>query len=192
MSAEILMLGILVGITLLAYMMAINSHGPIRLYISYLIATVILAGTVWSIVQYVNTDLDRKKLAELHRLEQEKLVAEERLRSQTTALQENQERAMLAGQLMAIINKGTGLASSLISANMRDMALDLQGLIARSTSIRKQCEELRTEFTRLTGVEASQEHFTESIAQLRTALDDLVEASRFYLLYYRSEDSAQE
>ena len=54
MSVEILLLGVLIGITLLGYMIAINSHGPTRLSTSLLIATVILVGTVWAIIQHAN------------------------------------------------------------------------------------------------------------------------------------------
>ncbi len=86
MSVEILLLAVMGGITLLAYMVAINSHGPTRLSISYLIATVILAGTVWVTVQYVNNDQNIRNSEEVKRLEQEKQKAEEQICSRESAV----------------------------------------------------------------------------------------------------------
>ena len=67
MGVEVYLLCSFVGLTLLAYMVAINSHGPTRLSVSYLIATLMLAGTVWAIVQHVNTGLDERKMEEFKR-----------------------------------------------------------------------------------------------------------------------------
>ena len=95
MSIEILLLGILVGITLLGYMIAINSHGPTRLSVSYLIATLILAGTVWAIVQHVNYGDSKKQQEMYRRLELEKKKAEE-LAQQESEPQRQQELARIA------------------------------------------------------------------------------------------------
>jgi hypothetical protein len=191
MSIEILLLAVLAGITLLAYMVAINSHGPTRLSISYLLATLILAGTVWATVQYVNEGLDRQKAAQMRKLEMENQRAEERIRSQEKTLLESRKRTAYAAKLNAVISQGTGLATSLINANLRDMSVDLDALIGRATMANKKSEELQEQFNKARK-EVGQGYYMQSIKDIATALDELDEASRYYRLYYYSEDGAQE
>jgi cell division protein YceG involved in septum cleavage len=134
MSVEILLLVVLAGITLLSYMVAINSHGPTRLSISYLIATVILAGTVWVTVQYVNNDQNARNQEELKRLELEKNKAEEQVASKEqqyqTAMKQNKDRFGVAGRLNAIVTSGNALASQMMNADVRDQSLELMPLWA--------------------------------------------------------------
>jgi hypothetical protein len=103
MSVEILLLVILAAMTLLAYMVAINSHGTTRLAFSYLIATVILAGTVWATVQYVNSDINGKRMEEFKRLESEKQKAEDQMKTQeqqySTAMRLSKEHMAVAARL---------------------------------------------------------------------------------------------
>ena len=68
-TVDVLLLAALGGITLLAYMIAINAHGPIRLSLSYLLATCHLAGTVYVTVQYVNSTADRRTAEQIQKLE---------------------------------------------------------------------------------------------------------------------------
>ncbi|MBD3345989.1 MAG: hypothetical protein GF401_13080 [Chitinivibrionales bacterium] len=189
MGTEVLLLGVLAGITLLAYMVAINSHGPTRLSISYLLATILLAGTVWAIVQHVNSGLDKEKMAELRRLELEKQAAEERIKNKEEELMENKHRTNFAARLNDIINRGTGLATTMMNVDLRNMSYDLETLLGRAAATKKKSSELKKEFESL---EPEDEFFTQSMELIDEALTDLTEAGRFYYLYYRSEDTTQE
>jgi hypothetical protein len=60
MGTEVLLLIVLGALTLIAYIIALNSHGPVHLAISYLLATSILIATVWVTVQYVNSGDKRR------------------------------------------------------------------------------------------------------------------------------------
>lgn len=189
MSIEVLLLGILCGITLLAYLVAVNSHGPTRLSISYLIATILLAGTVWAIVQHVNSGLDREQMQELRKLEREKQKAEERIRSQEEILRESKERAAFGGKLNALINKGTGYATTMMNVDLRDLSLDIDRLMGRAGKMKSDVEDLKAEFVKLS---TEDEFFNESLELTGEALKLLHEAATYFRLYYRSEDSAQE
>ncbi|HUI92974.1 MAG TPA: hypothetical protein VLX68_12065 [Chitinivibrionales bacterium] len=193
MSVEILLLVVLAGITLLSYMVAINSHGPTRLSISYLIATVILAGTVWVTVQYVNNDQNARNREELKRLELEKNKAEEQARSKDQQLQnamkENKDRAGMAAKLNAIISSGNTLASQMINTDLRDQSLELDALVGRAADTRRRSEDLATEFGKIAITDNA---FSMSATQIKDALTLLTEASQYFVLYYKAEDSAQE
>ena len=189
MSVEVLLLALASGMTILAYMIAINAHGPTRLSLSYLMATVMLAGTVWGIVQYVNTDLDARKMEELKRLESEKKLAEARIQSQEEALRANKERMGLASKLNTIISTGTGLASAMINIDLQDRGADLEVLMGKASEMKKKADDLKAGFEKLT---FNDPFFNEPVTLLKTAIQSLSEAAYYYRSFYYSEDSEQE
>jgi hypothetical protein len=189
MNTEILLLALACGMTLLAYMVAINAHGPTRLSLSYLIATVMLAGTVWCIVQYVNTGVDSQKIEVLRKLEKEKRLAEEKALSNEEQLRANKDRMVKITHLNKIIAAGSGYSTTLISVDLQDASVELDGLLARTTDMRKKVEDLNTEFL---SVPIQDAFFSETITMLTDAMKLLTEAATYYRLYYQSNDSTQE
>jgi hypothetical protein len=193
MSVEILLLVVLAGITLLAYMVAINSHGPTRLAFSYLLATVILAGTVWATVQYVNTGVNSKKEAELAALAREKEQAEARLstseQAYQSAMKENKERLAVAAKLNGIVTGNMALATTIMNTDLRDMSNDLDGLIAKSLETKRITEQTLADYEKN---KITDTLFIESAAVIKDGLKLLAEAGLYYSLYYKAEDSAQE
>jgi hypothetical protein len=189
MSVEVYLLCAFVGITLLGYMVAINSHGPTRLSVSYLIATLMLAGTVWAIVQHVNSGLDKAEMAKFRQLELEKQRAEERVRSQEQALLENKKRMSFSAKFNDIINEGTGLSTTMMNIDLRDLSADLEVLMGRAATTRRACNALRDTFQKLANEES---YFSQARNDMREAIEQLIGASRYYVTYFRSEDTAQE
>ncbi len=189
MSVEVLLLGLMVGITLLGYMIAVNSHGSTRLSISYLIATVLLAGTVYSIVQHVNMDLDRKQQQEYKRLEMEKEQAEERIKSQEQTLMRGKRMMDAAGKINSIINQGTGYASNMMNVDLRDFSVELDVLMGRATAMSRKVNALSSEFNALSSEAA---YFAEGSSLVKNSLKSLKEAANYYKLYFRAEDTVQE
>lgn len=189
MSVEVLLLALACGMTVLGYMIAINAHGATRLSLSYLMATVMLAGTVWGIVQYVNTDLDARKMEEFRRLENEKNIAETRIQQQEEALRANRERMGFASKLNAIITTGTGLASTMINVDLQDNGLDLDALIGRAADVKRKTDELKSSFEK-TG--SADTFFSEPMNLMKGAIQSLSEAAYYYRSFYYSEDPEQE
>ncbi len=189
MTVEVLLLAVACGITLLAYMIAINAHGPTRLSLSYFLATVMLAGTVWGIVQYVNTDLDARKMEEFKKLEAEKQIAEQRVQLQEQALKANKERMSYITKLNSLISLGAGHASSMINSDLQDRSIDLDALIRRASETKKNVELLKKDFEKLI---TSDSLFPEPTSLIKGAVVALSEASYYYRSYYYSEDSDQE
>jgi hypothetical protein len=189
MTIEVLLLALTCGMTILAYMIAINAHGPTRLSLSYLMATVMLAGTVWGIVQYVNTDLDARKMEQLKRLESEKRMAEARIQSQEEALKANKARMNFSASLNKIITMGTGFASTMINIDLQDRGVDLEVLMGRASAMKKKTDELKNEFEKLSSPDT---FFNESMSLLKESVQSLCEAAYYYRSFYYSDDSEQE
>jgi len=189
MSVEILLMAIIAGITLLGYMVAINDHGPTRLGLSYLMATIMLAGTVWIIVQHVNTGQDHKKVEELKRLGLEKQKTEEALRSKEQALEENRQRLNLSTRLTAITTNGSGIASAMRSVELQDRSLDYDGLVGRAVAYGKKATALKEEYEKIS---TDDDYFDESIKAIAEAIELTNEAAYYFRSFYHSEDSEQE
>jgi hypothetical protein len=188
MSTEVLLLLNIAGLTLVAYMVAINSHGPTRLGLSYLIATIMLAGTVWVVVQHVNMGLDMQNREKLKQLGQEKQAAEELLRAQREAMMAGKERSAAASEINEVVAKGATLATRIAHTDLQDRSVDLDGLLGRAAATAREATELKKEFEEL----EPDTFFQDARGMLKEAIEALTEAAYLYRSYYHSEDSDQE
>jgi hypothetical protein len=190
MPVEILLLINLGALTLIAYAIALNSHGTKRLTTSYLLATFILIATVWVTVQYVNSGDNRRKMEEFKKMESEQ---QKQMQSQEAAMQralrENKERFTFAGKLNSLIARGTALSAAMMNLNLSNLNQDLDVLLGRAAATKKKIEELRDDFEKLN---VNDTLFSRTEALFKEAITQLAEAAHYYNLYYRAEDSAQE
>ncbi len=189
MSVEVLLLIVIAGLTLLAYLVAINAHGPTRLGLSYLIATIMLAGTVWVVVQHVNLGMDSKQRQRLQRLEQENSLIEQQLLDQQDDEQEVRKRAAVAAKLTAVISRASSLASDIASVDLQNRAIDFDGLVGRAVVAVRQADDVVEEFNAIKGEER---YFRAATKTIDEALRTLKDAAHYYRSYYRSEDPDQE
>lgn len=189
MSLDNMLLMVMGGITLIAYMIAINSRGLGRLILSYLLATALLVCTVWGIVQHVNIGLDSVKTEELKKLAMEKRQAEDRVQSQEEALKSNKARMAFTVKLNAILTAGTAVSTSLANLDLQDKSADLDALVWRAIDAKKKVESLKQEFEKLSTADS---FFNEPLTLIRDGLQSLAESGQYYQQYYYSEDSDQE
>jgi nucleoside diphosphate kinase len=192
MSVEILFILMLCGITVLAYMIAINAHGAVRLSISYLFATLLLAGSVYCIVEQVNAKADKETLSALKRAEQaeiEKQKAEELLRKKDESLQSSRERTVFLNQLTAIITSGSTLANRVKNVELRNSSVDLDALLGQANGAKKKSAEIKADFKKLDFYSG---FYPEVVPVVREALEQTVDACRYYSSFYHSEDAVQE
>jgi hypothetical protein len=189
MSSDVMILMVMCGLTVVAYMIAINAHGPVRLILSYLLAFILLAGTVWAIVQHVNLGYDSIKTEELKKMESEKKQAEERALSQEEALKANKERMTFAAKLNTIITSGAAYATALTNADLQDKSAELEVLIGRAADSKKKVDTFKQDFEKLSSTD---NFFTEPLTLIKDGIQLLTEAAQYYQQYYYSEDSDQE
>ncbi len=189
MTIEILLVGIMVGITLLGYMIAINSQGATKLSISYLIATVILAMTVWAIVQLSNSWRENIQQQKYQQLEQEKRLAEERVRSQEQKMLNSKKMIDAANRINEVISQGTGYASNMMNVDLRDFSVELDVLVGRANGMKNEIKNLVKKYD---GLNTESSLFPATTPTLNEALKNLENAAKYYWLYFRAEDSVQE
>ena len=189
MSSDVMLLTIMCGMTLIAYMIAINAHGPVRLSLSYLLATFLLVANVWAIVQHVNIGRDTINTEELHRLEAEKKQIEERVISQDEALKTNKDRMAFSAKLNEVITSGTAFGTAMRNTDLQDKDAELETLVGRAIETKKKIELMKAEFDQLT---TADNFFAEPLTLIKDGLQMLTEAAQYYQQYYYSDDADQE
>ncbi len=189
MSVEILLLGIACGMTLLAYMIAINAHGPTRLSLSYFLATVMLAANVWGVIQYVNNERNTQKMQELKRLETQNRLAEEKIMEQEQTLRAHKERIGMVAMFNTVIATGSSLSTSMLNVNLQDESLEIDALIGRAGECKKKVENLKNEYQNM---QFSSTFLPEAREEVTSAIQLLGEAAQYFRNYYYAEDTQQE
>lgn len=189
MTLDILLLAVLCGLTLIGYMIAINAHGPVRLSITFFLATILMAGTVWVIVQHVNLGNDSLEMEKIKKLEMEKKQVEERVVTQEEALKTNKERMNFSSKLNVIITSGTAFSSMLVSIDLQDKTAELETLLAKATSAQNKATVLKKAFDSLS---TADNFFTEPMTLVKDAIELLIESSQYFRQYYYSDDADQE
>lgn len=193
MTVEVLLLINLGGLTLLAYLVAINAHGAARLALSYLVATLMLAGTVFVVVQYVNSGVDAQRQQELaamaaekQRIEQQ-LLAEQQRATQTV---EDKGRTAMGEKVRGLAGRGNAMANKLLNMDLQDRSVDFDALVARAVATVKEIEQFKQEVE--SAAVESAPMFPEASQSLKDAVGVLKEAGYYYRQFYNSEDSDQE
>jgi hypothetical protein len=189
MTPEILLLAVLCGLTLIGYMIAINAHGTIRLSLSFFLATLLMAGTVWVIVQHVNQGYNSQETEKFKKLELEKKQVEERVISQEEALKINKDRMSFAAKLNIVVTSGTASSSMLAAIDLQDKTAELETLLSKANGTLNNVSLLKKGFDTL---KTSDNFFIEPMTLIKDGIQLLSEAAQYFRQYYYSEDADQE
>jgi hypothetical protein len=190
MTVEILLIAVVCGITVLAYMVAINAHGPLRLSLSYFLATMMLAGTVWVIVQYVNRDLEAKKMAELSRLEIQRKAEEDAYKQNAeTLVLKNRVLTNNTTKLVIMISNASNIANMILNADLQNKEIDFETLLKKASDAKHKVDDLAVQYAMMDTI---QSQLPEPYLLIKEGLGNLSEAAINYKNFYYSEDSTQE
>jgi hypothetical protein len=181
MNVEILLLLLFVFLTVIAYMIAINSRGIWRLTLSFLLATCMLGGTVWVIILQYSTTAKSAIRAERSRFETEK---KELL--QTIGQNEHMTNAARMSHLIAQANV---FAVMLQRERLQDQDASHERLVGRATNTGERVSALQNEINSYRQVLTK---FPEAAKLLEEAMAELKEACRLYRAYYFAENSSAE
>lgn len=190
MTVEILLIAIACGITTLAYMVAINAHGALRLSLSYFLATVMLAGTVWVIVQYVNRDMEVKKNEELSRIELQRKAEEDTYKQNAeTLVLKNKVLANSTTKLIVMISNASNIATLILNADLQNKSIDYETLMRKASEAKLKVDELSIQYAKMDSIQLQ---FPDSYLLIKEGIGNLLEAATNYKNFYYSEDSTQE
>jgi phosphate/sulfate permease len=194
MSTQILLLAVLGAITISAYMSAINARGVARIAISYFLATVVLAATVYAIIQHVEQRQQRQeKIAQQEKLEEMLAQQQEKLEEVKKQIRREvmhkQQTIEAARDIERRLDKAVELATFIANVNLTDRSLSLNELMDRAQGTRTRMQQLKTELN-----EAREQYpeYADVFEPVQQGIEALSSASQYFYSYYHAETSAQE
>lgn len=200
MNAEKLALLILTGITILGFMVALNAKGITRLSISFLMATLLLALNVVGVVQYLNnptpekTESNTQTIAEQERLMLEQQIAEkqqaeaaEKEKQKRIENQRNKEKE--AVKIASFLRESSDIAAKLRTVQLHDFTLEYSQLVARAQQVYSSVLKKEEELGKMTVGIA---YYKSVTSDMKTSLEALKKAAKYYKLYYKANDEQQE
>jgi hypothetical protein len=190
MTVEILLIAIACGITTLAYMVAINAHGPLRLSLSYFLATLMLAGTVWVIVQYVNRDMEVKKNEELSRVELQRKAEQDAYKQNAeTLVLKNKLLANSTTKLIITISNASNIANLILNVDLQNKNIDFETLVRNASETKRRVDDLSLQYVKMDSIQLQ---IPDSYLLIKDGIGNLLEAATNYKSFYTSDDSSQE
>ncbi len=190
-SNEILSLTILTALTVVGYMIAVNSRGVTRMAITYLLATLLLAVNVLAIVQFVNgRGAEALELEYKARLASEKAEMEAKLAQSGVdkeALREQELKSDEVLKVQAVVSNAQKLAEDLSSLNLLDYTLTYEQKLARASTLKRKAQKVKAKYEAL---KPSLVYVRD--ASISQSMDKLVKSALYCKLYYTAEDSDQE
>ncbi|MGM0462781.1 MAG: hypothetical protein ACQEQ4_10245 [Fibrobacterota bacterium] len=199
-SAEIIGLIILSSLTIVAYMIAMNANGITRISLSFLMATILLGGTVFTVVQYVNNpvssdgaEVSRAEEAAMEReLLAQKLQEERREIEKEEEEEQNkkmEERRREARRLISFISDCESLARELNTIQVVDRSRSYSGLVQRAQNYTRRVNSLQERFR---DIQENMTYFVSMGTDVRKALDEMERSASFFRSYYTADNSYEE
>ena len=198
LSTNVLLLIILSALTLISYMIAINSHGAARMSLSYLLATILLAITIFAILQDINSRvvLKQQEIYDQKVIEAEQTGAasgrkdaQDQQNAQVAATQKElkAQKASEAKRVTPYINRGQKLASQLKGVQLQAYGKSYDQLTSKASASLSSVKREKSRFNKV-----SIEHYTKAQLYMQQAYDKLNTSARYYTLFYRADNNRQE
>ena len=198
LSTDMLLLTILAALTLISYMIAINSHGAARMSLSYLLATILLAVTIFAVLQQVNSRVAKQQ----EKIYSQKVQAAEKSGAQNARLEVAKEQKSkevasqkeLSAQTDAEIKRITPyivraqrLAKQVKGTKLQGYGKSYDQLTSKASSTLSSVNREKKKFKKL-----SIKNSSEAQRLMNRGYDKLSNAARYYTLYYRADNTGQE
>jgi hypothetical protein len=201
MTLEIMVLILLGGIAVNSFISAINAKGTIRIVFSYILATLVLIGSLIAIVQYVNetniqaqrereTQLEKRLADEQKQREEEARLAAAAAAAAADTSNAGKEKQVMSA-LLDVTDKGIKIASSILSVDIDNVEEDewdnlsdkASGYMGAASALQKELEEIKRN---------AGSTFPASISATEKAIGSLVAGASTFKRYFRAENEDEE
>ena len=180
MSAEIteLLFVALFGMVLVAFIVAINSRGPVKTAFSYVLATITLIAAVYELVNHFGEARLQQQVKQAQAMEQAQMSRERR-----------GETESYIRSMKSFATRGKRIAGKLKVLNLMDESISMETYFARAASARREANALMNE---LSGKQPPNDGFAESRKTLKRAINKTLVAAKYLNLYFKSDTENEE
>ncbi len=182
---------LMTGLTIVAFMIAINTHGRLRTGISYALATALLGLTTVIYFNHAGALFDKGFRHDRMPSELVEKGIDDRqpARRSDADVLSPADRGRIIAELRKLSAEGTACANSLLNKELKDESVELETLVGRASETRRRVEFIKTQFEKTS---APEPFFRKPVASIKAGIQLLSEAAQLYLQYYYAEDSTQE
>lgn len=191
METEVLALIVLYAVAVSALITAINSHGPVRMVMSYLLAVILLITAVFCTFKLQSNREIARKEQERQRYEDQLRKAEEEAR--LAAMQKPdtvKAPSPVAGDLNKIQEEGAAIARAILAVDVDDEGIDYDKLVGRASGYKGQAANLKKQ------LDALPKSDDPDIASARDLVEKGVRAvsvaANYFALYFKAENENEE
>ncbi len=172
------------AISIIGFLIAINSRGPVKAAFSYVLATALLVASLYELISYIN----EQKIRSLQvRQTPPPAVADDSKQKADLAAQ---QAAMEYGQFIrSISSRGKEITRSIAGLNLQDESVEIETYFARAASARNRASSLSREFS---GRQPPAQGFGGAREAVTKGLQQTVTAAKYLDLYFKSEDEFEE
>lgn len=168
------------SLSILGFLIAINSRGPVRAAFSYVLATALLVGSLFELVNYIN----EQKIRSLQ--VRQAPVAPEPPPPPKKEDNKDQEYAQV---IHSISSRAKEITRSLSGLDLQDESVEIETYFAKAGAARNRASELSREFARRP---APEQGFGGARDALTKGLTQTMAAAKYLDLYFKSEDEFEE
>lgn len=173
---------LLFGMTVVAFIIAINSRGPVRMAFSYVLATALLVACVYESMLYWGESRLQDQLKRAQALEEAR-----RLREQAD---QNQGALAAYGDfLKSLATRGKIVTVKMRNLNLEDETIDMEVYFAVASSASAEAGRLLRE---LEARKVPEEKFKGAYEMLKKGIGQTQNAAKYLNLYFKSENEEEE
>ena len=192
MDLKIYFLILLFCTALVGYINAMGSRGhSARIVLSYMFATLILIASVFSLISFISGEQLAEKEAEKEAYMAKLQEAEEEAKKALEDKGDEDQRRKYLNDLTDILDKGQGIARSILSIDVDEEDYDYDRVAQRSAGFRNQAFELKRKLDRIKEVDEFKK-INDAREPLESAVKNLSVGANYFYLFFRAEDEDEE
>lgn len=187
---------LLFGITVVAFICAINSRGAVKMSFSYVLATALLVLSVYEGVTYVSEQKFSFQMRQVQAVEEARRNSEQARRSSEeaarAAAQEAESRQAISEYsefIKAVADRGKEIPRGLRNLNLQDESVEIETFFAKAGTASSRASALARELQTRKSPEGTYE---DSRKTLQKAFQRTETAAKYLSLYFKSEDEYEE
>ncbi len=173
------------ALSIIGFLIAINSRGPVRAAFSYVLATALLVGSLFELVNYIN----EQKIRTLQVRQTPVVAPEPAPPPPAPKKEENNKDQEYAQAIRSTASRAKEITRSLSGLDLQDESVEIETYFAKAAAARNRASELSREFARRP---APEQGFGGARDALTKGLAQTMAAAKYLDLYFKSEDEFEE
>jgi hypothetical protein len=180
---------IMLGLTVVGFMIAINSRGPVKMAFSYVLATAMLIVSVYEVVNYFGENRLREQMQQAQTMEAARKREEQEEMERRRLEAEKNNMSQTSATLKGIALRGKEIARSLTTVDIHNESIDINQYFEISASAISKANSVMSE---LKNTPKPADGYMQTFQTLEKALNQTILSAKYLSLFFKADDENQE